>query len=170
MLHRRSISVQSHCSISELNLLDRPIFHDHPIDIPDAKWRYHFSIIDLWYSAIKDLSKEIWRKNEQISGFFFAKYRSGLLVKKICATTDLSAFACSSSKISKGSYMSERSYVSADSCCLVFFPFLIFLMKNELLIRGFSCVVQIDFMCLKMWSKHAVVKCNARASYLTTSF
>lgn len=55
MLHRRSISVQSHCSISELNLLDCPIFHDHPIDILDTKSRYHFSIINLWHSTIKDL-------------------------------------------------------------------------------------------------------------------
>ena len=163
MLHRRSISVQSHCSISKLNLLDCSIFHDHPIDIPDTKSRYHFLIINLWRSTIKDLMGKY--------PFFFAKYRLGLLVKKICATTDLSAFACSllTSKISKGSYMSERSYVSADSCCLVFFPSLIFLIKTELLIRGFSCVVQIDFMCLKMWLKHTVVKCNARA-YLTTSF
>lgn len=54
--------------------------------------------------------------------------------KKERATADLSAFTCSFSltlKISKGSYTSGRSYVSADSCRPVFFPFLIFLTKKK---------------------------------------
>jgi len=93
--------------------------------------------------------------------------------KKKRATADLSASACSSSltlKISKGSYTSGRSYVSADSClfCIFSFPHLSY--EKRITDRKFSCVVQIDSMCLKMWSKHTVVKYDARASHLTSSF
>lgn len=53
---------------------------------------------------------------------------------------------------------------------VLYFSFPLSYEKNELLIRGFSCVVQIDSMCLKMWSKqNAVVKCDTRAPHRLVS-
>jgi len=110
--------------------------------------------------------------NEQILWIFCAKYRSGLLVKKKKkrATADLSASSSLTSKISKGSYTSGRSYVSADSCLFCIFSFSHLSYEKRITDRRFSCVVQIDSMCLKMWSKHTVVKYDARASHLTSRF
>lgn len=68
------------------------------------------------------------------------------------------------------------SHISGRSCAfslirvVLYFPFLGFLAEIGLLIKGSSRVVQIDSMCLKMWSKHAVVKCEPRASHLMSSF
>lgn len=136
-------------------------------DISRSSDQYSWHKIETPFGSSIGAMKRSMR-NEQISRIFRAKYRSGLLVKRNARLRTSQLPRAPPRwlwKFRKDLTRSSDLTFPLTRVVLYFsFPHLSY-ENYELLIRGFSCVVQIDSMCLKMWSKHAVVKCDARASH-----